>query len=125
MPKNGVAVAEHQAPAEDQEGQRRDGEHDEVLGQDVDAFLARQRPLSTIAKPRFMKNTSIAVIIVQSVSLMTFGVASSSVDLLGRRGRRLGGVLRDARQRVQQHQRRRERDSPTATSVCDPRPQAV
>ena len=36
------------------------------------AFLARQRPLSTSAKPAFMKNTRNAAIMVQTVSAMSF-----------------------------------------------------
>ena len=39
LPKYGVAVAEHDAPAEQPEADRGDGEHDEVLRQNVDAVL--------------------------------------------------------------------------------------
>src|SRR3990172_1194578 len=40
-------------------------------------FLARQNPDSTQAKPRFMKNTSIAVINTQTVSIPTLRSATN------------------------------------------------
>ena len=43
------------------------------------AFFARHMPVSTHAKPRFMKNTSMPVMRVQIVFILTSGVASASL----------------------------------------------
>src|SRR5262245_38290116 len=43
------------------------------------AFLRRQRPVSTQAKPAFIQNTSMAVTITQMVSAMTLGVVISAI----------------------------------------------
>ena len=57
MPTKRVAVAEHQAPADHPEGDRRGREDDEVLREDVDAVLRRGKARSRPGRSRRSSRT--------------------------------------------------------------------
>ena len=65
-----IVSTEHDTPSKEKKTKGRNGKNNKVFGKYIDRIFALAKPASTLAKPRFIKNTRTAARNTHKVSVI-------------------------------------------------------